>query len=453
MADSTSQEFSDERLQTLSEVLESGTVQQAVRFMNALHPAEIADLLESLPPRQRKLLWALVDADIEGPVLLEVGDEVRNSLISEMETDQILAATEGLDVDDLADFLQSLPDTLLQETLQGMDKQNRNRLEQVLAYPEDSAGGLMDTNLMTVRADVPLDVVLRYLRMKGSLPEHTNQLFVVDRYGSYQGVMSLHRLLTQDPEMQVAEAMDADLGAINANTLSSDVARMFEDLDLVTAPVVDDHNRLLGRITVDDVVDVIRDEAERSVLSMAGLSEDHDFFAPVVQSGRRRGVWLGVNLATAFLASWVIGRFTATLDQIVALAVLMPIVASMGGIAGSQTLTLVIRGQALGQVGRANVRWLLNRELGVALLNGAVWSLVVAAIAVLWFQDYAIGAVIGAALIINLLAAAAAGVIIPFVLRRMHVDPALAGGVILTTVTDVIGFVAFLGLATIFLLG
>jgi magnesium transporter len=452
MPDSSSQEFSDERLQTLSEVLESGTVQQAVRIMNALHPAEIADLLESLPPRQRKLLWGLVDADIEGPVLLEVGDEVRNSLISEMEADEILAAAEGLDVDDLADFLQSLPDTLLQETLQGMDKQNRDRLEEVLSYPEDSAGGLMDTDLVTVRADVPLDVVLRYLRMKGELPEHTNQLFVVDRYGNYQGVMSLHPLLTQDPEMLVADAMDGEISAINASALSSDVSRMFEDLDLVTAPVVDDHNRLLGRITVDDVVDVIRDEAEHSVLSMAGLSEDHDIFAPVVQSGRRRGVWLGVNLATAFLASWVIGRFTATLDQIVALAVLMPIVASMGGIAGSQTLTLVIRGQALGQVGHANVRWLLNRELAVALLNGALWALVVAAIAVLWFDDYAIGAVIGTALIINLLAAAASGVVIPFVLRQMNVDPALAGGVILTTVTDVIGFVAFLGLATVFLL-
>jgi magnesium transporter len=420
--------------------------------MNALHPAEIADLLESLPPRQRKLLWGLVDADIEGPVLLEVGEEVRHSLISEMEADEILAAAEGLDVDDLADFLQSLPDTLLQETLQGMDKQNRDRLEEVLSYPEDSAGGLMDTDLVTVRADVPLDVVLRYLRMKGELPEHTNQLFVVDRYGNYQGVMSLHPLLTQDPEMLVADAMDGEISAINASALSSDVSRMFEDLDLVTAPVVDDHNRLLGRITVDDVVDVIRDEAEHSVLSMAGLSEDHDIFAPVVQSGRRRGVWLGVNLATAFLASWVIGRFTATLDQIVALAVLMPIVASMGGIAGSQTLTLVIRGQALGQVGHANVRWLLNRELAVALLNGALWALVVAAIAVLWFDDYAIGAVIGTALIINLLAAAASGVVIPFVLRQMNVDPALAGGVILTTVTDVIGFVAFLGLATVFLL-
>lgn len=453
MPDSPSQEFSDERLQTLSEVLESGTVQQAVRILNALHPAEIADLLEALPPRQRKLLWGLVDADIEGPVLLEVGDEVRNSLISEMEADQILAAAEQLDVDDLADFLQSLPDTLLQETLQGIDRQNRDRLEEVLSYPEDSAGGLMDTDLVTVRADVPLDVVLRYLRMKGKLPEHTNQLFVVDRYGNYQGVMSLHRLLTHDPEMLVADVMDSEIGAINANALSSDVARMFEDLDLVTAPVVDDHNRLLGRITVDDVVDVIRDEAEHSVLSMAGLSEDHDLFAPVVQSGRRRGVWLAANLATAFLASWVIGRFTATLDQIVALAVLMPIVASMGGIAGSQTLTLVIRGQALGQIGRANVRWLLNRELAVALLNGGLWALVVAAIAVLWFDDYAIGAVIGTALIINLLAAAASGVVIPFVLRQMDVDPALAGGVILTTVTDVIGFVAFLGLATIFLLG
>ncbi len=453
MADTAPQEQTEERLQTLSDVLESGTVQQALRVLNALHPAEIADLLESLPPRERMLVWELIDAEIEGQVLLEVGEEVRNSLISDMQAEDILAAAEGLDLDDLADFLQSLPDTLLQETLQSMDKQNRNRLEEILSYPEDSAGGLMDTDLVTVRADVPLDVVHRYLRMKGELPEHTNQLFVVDRYGNYQGVISLHRLLTQDPDALVAETMDGQISPINANAHSADVARTFEDLDLVTAPVVDDHNRLLGRITVDDVVDVIRDEAEHSVLSMAGLSEDHDIFAPVVQSGRRRGVWLGINLATAFLAAWVIGRFTATLDEIVALAVLMPIVASMGGIAGSQTLTLVIRGQALGQIGRTNFRWLLNRELAVALLNGIVWSLVVAAISVLWFHSYGIGVVIGAALIINLFSAAASGVIIPIVLRQLGVDPALAGGVILTTVTDVIGFIAFLGLATIFLLG
>ncbi len=453
MPDNTTQENADERLQQLSDILESGTMQQALRVMNALHPAEIADLLESLPVRERKLLWGLVDADVGGAVLLEVGEEVRNGLVSDMEADEILAATESLDVDDLADFLQSLPDKLLQETLQGMDKQNRERLEEVLAYPEDSAGGLMDTDLLTVRADVQLEVVLRYLRMKGELPEHTNQLFVVDRYGNYQGVISLHRLLILDPESRVADAMTRDTEAINASLSSRDVARLFEDLDLVTAPVVDDNNRLLGRITIDDVVDVIREEAEHQVLSMAGLSEDQDLFAPVVQTSRRRALWLGVNLLTAFLASWVIGRFEATLDQIIALAVLMPIVASMGGIAGSQTLTLVIRGQALGQIGRANARWLINRELAVALLNGLLWALVVAVIAIAWFGNVGIGVVIGVALVLNLLGGALAGVAIPFVLRQFGVDPALAGGVILTTVTDVVGFVAFLGLATVFLLG
>ncbi len=453
MPDNTTQENADERLQQLSDILESGTMQQALRVMNALHPAEIADLLESLPVRERKLLWGLVDADVGGAVLLEVGEEVRNGLVSDMEADEILAATESLDVDDLADFLQSLPDKLLQETLQGMDKQNRERLEEVLAYPEDSAGGLMDTDLLTVRADVQLEVVLRYLRMKGELPEHTNQLFVVDRYGNYQGVISLHRLLILDPESRVADAMTRDTEAINASLSSRDVARLFEDLDLVTAPVVDDNNRLLGRITIDDVVDVIREEAEHQVLSMAGLSEDQDLFAPVVQTSRRRALWLGVNLLTAFLASWVIGRFEATLDQIIALAVLMPIVASMGGIAGSQTLTLVIRGQALGQIGRANARWLINRELAVALLNGLLWALVVAVIAIAWFGNVGIGVVIGVALVLNLLGGALAGVAIPFVLRQFGVDPALAGGVILTTVTDVLGFVAFLGLATVFLLG
>ncbi|MEM7209335.1 MAG: magnesium transporter [Pseudomonadota bacterium] len=443
----------NEYLAELSRILESGTFSSAKRLMNALHPADIADLLESLPHSQRILLWELVNDEVEGDVLLEVGDEVRESLIRTMDVDEIRAATEKLDLDDLADFVQSLPEKLIEETLHGMDKQNRQRLETVLSYDEDSAGGLMNLDAVTVRADVTLDVVLRYLRRMQDLPEHTDRLIVVDRYDQYVGVLGIRRLLTHDPERSVADLMRTDVKPVLADTPAQQVARLFEDHDLISAPVIDADGRLLGRITVDDVLDVIRDEAEQSLLSMAGLNQEDDIFSPPVRSARRRAIWLGVNLATAFLAAWVIGLFQATLEEVVALAILMPIVASMGGIAGSQTLTLVIRGQALGQVGRANTRWLLSKELWVALLNGVIWSSVVAAIAYAWFGDAKIGLIIAAAMLINLLFAALSGVLIPLILRSLRLDPALAGGVVLTTVTDVVGFVAFLGLATLFLLG
>ena len=442
----------DEHLAELSRILESGTISSAKRLMNALHPADIADLLESLPHSQRMLLWEIVNDDIEGEVLVEVGDEVRESLIRTMDVGEIRAAAENLDLDDLADFVQSLPDKLIEETLQGMDKQNRHRLETVLSYPEDSAGGLMNLDTVTVRADVSLDVVLRYLRRLDELPRHTDRLIVVDRYDHYQGVLGLRHLLTKEPDTEVSQVMRTDVPAILANDSDISVARLFEDHDLVSAAVVDDSGKLLGRITVDDVLDVIRDEAEQSVLSMAGLNQEDDIFSPATRSARKRAIWLGVNLATAFLAAWVIGQFQATLEQVVALAILMPIVASMGGIAGSQTLTLVIRGQALGQVSRANTRWLLNKELLVSILNGLIWATVVGLITYLWFGDPRIGLIIGVALVVNLIFAALSGVFIPLILRGLHVDPALAGGVVLTTVTDVVGFVAFLGLATVFLL-
>lgn len=453
MPESSAQESLDKRLTQVHQILESGTTQQAVRMLNALHPAEIADLLESSPLKLRKLLWRSVDAESHGLVLVELGEEVRETLVNEMSSEEILSVVEGMEVDDLADFYQSLPDKVQQETLQGMDKQNRARLEAVVSYLEDSAGGLMDTDVITVRANVSLDVVMRYLRMRGDIPAHTNLLFVVDRYGKYRGVLSLRRLLTENPDSLVAEVMRTDMEGIAADTSAADVAHLFEDRDFVSTPVVDENGVLLGRITIDDVVDVIREEAGQPMMSMAGLNEESDIFAPVIASSKRRAVWLGLNLLTAFAAAWVIGRFEATLEQIVALAILMPIVASMGGIAGSQTLTLVIRGQALGQIGRRNMTWLLNRELGVAFLNGLLWSAVVAITAVLWFDNLKLGYVIGAAMVVNLLTAALCGVIIPVSLKRMGIDPALAGGVILTTITDIVGFVTFLGLATMFLLG
>jgi magnesium transporter len=448
-ADATTER--EEHLQHLRDALNSGTLRRAGRMINALHPAEIGRLLDSLPPRERNVVWDLVDPDLGGDVLLELNEEVRASLVRSMDVDEVVFAAEGMEVDDLADFLAGLPEAITAAVLTSLDHEDRERLHSVLAYPEDTAGGLMDTETVTVRPDVTLEVVLRYLRMRGTLPAGTDALFVVNRTEQYVGRLLLVSLLTEDPERTVSEFMDAHTDGIAADTSAAEVARLFEGRDLVSAPVVDAGGRLLGRITVDDVVDVIRDEADHSIYSMAGLDEDDDMFAPVITSSRRRAVWLGVNLATAFIAAWVVGLFEATLDQVVALAVLMPIVASMGGIAGSQTLTLIIRGLALGKVQDSNTRWLLVRELAVAMLNGLGWALVVALAVLAWFGDWRLGAIIGVALVLNLIVAAISGVLIPVLLKRLGIDPALAGSVVLTTVTDVVGFMAFLGLGTVFL--
>jgi magnesium transporter len=339
-----------------------------------------------------------------------------------------------------------------QQVLRSMDSQDRERLNAVLGFEEDTAGGLMNTDTVSVRPDVTLETVLRYLRMRGEIPDKTDALFVVNRHDRYLGVLPVTRLLIEDPERTVGEVMDTEVDGIPPATPATEVASLFQDRDLLSAPVVSPDGRLLGRITVDDVVDVIRDEADHSVMSMAGLDEDADMFAGVVPSARRRGLWLGVNLATAFLAAWVVGLFETTIQNIVALAVLMPIVASMGGVAATQTLTLIVRGLALGQVERSNARWLLNKEIAVALLNGLAWATVVAIVAMLWFQNWRIAGVIFAAMVVNLVAAALAGVVVPLALKRFGVDPAMAGGVIVTTVTDVVGFASLLGLGTLVLL-
>ncbi len=416
--------------------------------MQAMHPAEIADTLEALPPAQRTVLWDLVGPEIDGDVLLEVHDEVRDQLVEEMDIDELRAATEQLDIDDKADFVQGLPEKLTYDVLAGMDRQDRARLEQLLEYPENSAGGLMNLDTITVREDVTLLVVHRYLQRRGEIPEHTDRLWVVDRYGHYRGELSLRRLLTNPPGTLVVDVTRTDRDPIEVTASATEVARQFEDYDLVSAPVVDENNILLGRVTVDDVVDVIRDEAEQSVMSMAGLNQEADTFAPIVRSARRRAVWLGVNLLTALLASWVIAQFESTLDRVVTLAVLMSVVPSMGGIAGSQTLTLVIRGQALGHLNRSNQQALLIRELGVGLLNGLGWAVIVCVCVTLWLGDPKIGLILGFALMVNLLVAAWAGMMLPIVMKRLGIDPALAGGVALTTVTDVVGLLAFLGLAS-----
>lgn len=440
------------QLRLLSDALDSGRLGPVRRLVNSLSPAEIGNLLESLPPAKRGVVWGLVDPEDDGEVLVHVGDEVRESLLADMDTDEIVAAVEDLDIDDLADLVEDLPDTVIEEVLKSMDRENRERLEQVLSYPEDTAGRLMNPDVVTVRADATIDVVQRYLRLRGELPEHTDHLYVVSRRHQYLGRIALAALLTHEPGTPINELVDGEQPAIDVDESANEVARQFSDHDWLSAPVVDDNNILLGRITIDDVVDIIRDRAEHQALGAAGLDEDEDLFSPVPRAARRRAIWLGINLATAFLASWVIGRFEGTLEQIVALAVLMPIVASMGGVAGTQTLTLMVRGLAIGQVGVGNLRALLAKEMLVGLLNGLMWAVVVGVVSALWFSAPLLGLVIAGAMMINLIVAAFAGVLVPLTLRRMNIDPALAGGVVLTTVTDVVGFLSFLGLATLVLL-
>lgn len=423
------------------------------RLLDETNVAQIADILESSPSTQRELIWPLVFNKNLGAVLLETSDEVRQQKLKRFNSQEIANIIDTLpDVDDQADLILTLPPEKMVSVLFILDTQKREKLESLLAYPEDTAGGLMDLNPITIRADVTLDVVLRYLRIRGEMPNHTDQLFVTDRYDQLIGTLSLNVLLTNDTETRVSEVMNSNVSPLQADLIDDDVARIFEDNDLISAAVVDKSGKLLGRITIDDVVDVIREEGDSSVLSMAGLHEDEDLFSPIWISTRRRAVWLGFNLLTAFLAAAVIGLFEATLDKIVALAILLTIVPSMGGIAGSQTLTLVIRGLALGQLGSSNFNSLIKKEITVGLFNGLLWAAVVAAFTILWFEDFRIALIIAFALVINLIAGAFAGAIIPVLLRRIGIDPALAGSVVLTTFTDVIGILAFLGMATLFLL-
>ena len=439
------------RLQELNDALDSGAFIQARHMLNhTLKPAHTAHLLESSPPREREILWNLVDPELEGEVLQHLSYEIQAEFVNQMNTEELLQATENLDTDHFADILQQLPTKVMQEVLNSLGQQDRERLEQALSYPEDTAGGLMNTDVVSIRPDLTIDAVLRYLRRHDSIPEMTDNLFVVTRKDNYIGLLPLTSLLVSDPNTLISEVMDTEREAIPADLDETDVANLFERNDWVSAPVVNHEGRLVGRITIDDVVDVIREEVDHSLMLMAGLDEDEDTFAPVLKTARRRAVWLGINLLTALLASMVIGLFQDTIEQVVALAILMPIVASMGGIAGSQALTLVIRGQALGHVEQSNIGYLLNREIIVGVLNGLLWATVVASIASWWFSDFTIGLIIAIAMVINLVVAAIFGTSLPVILKAMNIDPALAGGVILTTITDVVGFCAFLGLATLF---
>ncbi len=452
MADAARHDKTARQLRLLSEALDTGRLGPVRRLVNTLSPAEIGNLLESLPPAKRNVVWGLVDPEDDGEVLVHVGDEVREGLIADMDADELVAAVEDLDIDDLADLVEDLPDTVIDEVLKSMDRENRERLEQVLSYSEDSAGRLLNPDIITVRADVTVDVVLRYLRLRGEVPEHTDHLFVVSRRHQYLGRLPLSALLIHEPATPINELLDDEQPAIDVTESSAEVARQFSDHDWLSAPVVDANNILLGRITIDDVVDIIREQAEHQAMGAAGLDEEVDLFAPIARTARSRAIWLGINLLTAFLASWVIGNFQPVLQKVVATAVLMPVVASMGGIAGTQTLTIMVRALALGQVGMSNLWPLLRKEVTVGLLNGLLWAMAVGLVSFGVYRDVLLSVAFGCAMVINLCLAALAGVFIPLIQKRMGIDPALAGGTILTTVTDCCGFGSFLGLSTIMLL-
>jgi magnesium transporter len=416
------------------------------------HPADIADALEQLTPVNRPLAWVHVPIEVKGEVLTELSEGVFKNLAHDLDNRELVNAIKALDIDELADLIPDLPEALLADVLFEVDTQTRANLGEVLSYPEDSAGGLMNLDATVVRDNLSLDVVLHYLRLKTELPEHTDTIYLVDRQNRLTGILPIDRLITRPGnDLALTHIIDNPV-SFQCLDDEEDVAKAFADYDLSSAPVVDTNNALLGRITIDDVVDVIRDQAEHDFMAAAGLKEDEDIFAPVAKTSRNRTVWLAVNLVTALLGSWVIGLFEGSIQQLVALAVLMPIVASMGGNAGTQTLTVVIRGMSVGTISRGNMMTVLKKETMVGVLNGLIWAIVIAFIATLWFQNIFLGLVIAAAMIANLVMGAIAGVCIPIFLDKMKIDPALAGGVALTTVTDVVGYFSVLGLATVLLL-
>ncbi|MCF8151968.1 MAG: magnesium transporter [Burkholderiaceae bacterium] len=422
------------------------------RKLEGLHSADIAYILEALPRDERLLVWDLVKAECDGDVLLEVSDAVRESLIESMAPAELVAAAEQLDTDELADLAPDLPDGVLADVFRSLPPEERDELRAAMSYAEDAVGALMDFDMVTVREDVALDVVLRYLRRFDELPDHTDQLFVVDRDEHLRGVLPLNVLLVNAPETEVAAVMQTDILTLEASDKAEIAAQAFERYDLISAPVVDMHNKLVGRVTVNAVVDYIREDAEAEQLAQAGLIEEEDIFAPIIDSVKNRWAWLAINLVTAFIASRVIGAFEGSIEKLVALAALMPIVAGIGGNAGNQTITMIVRAIAMGLVEPDAERRLLKKEFGVALINGLLWGGLLGLVAWWLYDDARLGAVMTAAMTLNMLVAASVGVLIPMTLQKLGRDPAMGASVMITAVTDSGGFLIFLGLATIFLL-
>jgi magnesium transporter len=422
------------------------------RLLANLHPADIADILESLPIEGRLIVWDLVKVESDGDILVEVSDAVRQTLIADMDSTELLAAAEYLDTDEIADIAQDLPEDVLQDLLESLDVQNRERLESALSYPESTVGALMDYDVVTIRDNVNLEVVLNYLRKLGKLPSNTDKLFVVNSNGIILGILPLKAIVVSDQTAKVKDVMSSDPVLFGPDDLAEEASDAFERYDLITAPVVDKKNKLIGRLSVDAVVDFIKEDAENEKLSMAGLREEEDLFSSIWKSVKNRWAWLAINLVTAIVASRVIGVFEGSIEKVVALAALMPIVAGIGGNSGNQTTTMIVRGLALGQVNLTNIQRLIYKELGVALLNGILWGSVLGVFAFILYENIHLGFVMTGAMILNLLLSAVMGVMIPLLLSKFGRDPAVGSSILITAMTDSGGFFIFLGLATLVLL-
>ena len=440
---------SDKLLEKIQDKSIEPSLNQIKRMVSNMNPSEIAHSLESLPPQERKLLWSMIETHEEGEIISELNDEIQKELIAEISPEELIEIIADLALDEIVDILQTLPERTAENILAGMSQTDRKRIQEALVYPEDSAGGLMNTDIISVRPKHNLEVVMRYLRAQKELPQNTDQIFVVSRENVYLGSLPVSSLLVSDQTLNVRELMETETKPLQVEWSDKDVSRLFEQNDWVSAPVVDENTKLIGRITIDDVIDVIIEDADQNILGMAGIAEDT--FAAPARAARGRILWLSINLMTAFIASMTINLFKGTIDQIVYLAILMPIVASMGGVAATQTLTIMIRGLTLQQINFNNLNWLFKREVAVSIVNGILLSILVGGITYLWFKEIIISILISAAMIVNLISSAIAGIFIPIILRKFNQDPAIAGSVVVTTITDVIGFFSFLGLATIFL--
>ncbi|MDB4252800.1 magnesium transporter [Gammaproteobacteria bacterium] len=444
------QSFNKNNLTILLDESSNLSINQIKRLLNKMNAAELAHCLESSPPKQRKLLWSLIDNEDEGDVLADLGDEIQQEVLLDISNEELAEVVSDLELDEIVDILQHLPKNRMNMILGKMSLRDRQRIEEALIYPEDSAGGLLNTDVISVRPRHTIEVVMNYLRAQKKLPRNTDKLFVVSSEDLYLGELPITTILTSDPNLTVREIMDTNIIPMDASQDDKEVATLFERNDLISSAVVDKDNKLIGRITIDDVVDVIREDADQNFLGMAGIAEDT--FQPPGRAAKSRVFWLSMNLMTAFIAAMTINIFQEVIAEIVFVAVLMPIVASMGGVAATQTLTIVLRGLTLEQINRSNLAWLFKRELAVAILNGIVLAILIGLSTFIWFNDMTLALLISAALIINLISSVLAGVSVPLILRRFKQDPAIAGSVVVTTVTDVVGFVSFLGLATIFLL-
>ena len=441
---------SKNNLETIIDESSNLSLNQIRRLLNKMSSSEIAHALESSPPKQRNLLFSLLKTEEEGDVLFELGEEIQQDLISSISNEELAEAVKELELDEIVDILQNLPEERMKKILSGMSQIDRKRIEIGLTFPENTAGGLLNTDVISVRPENSIEVVTTYLRGQKKLPENTDKIFVVNNENEYLGELTISNIITSNPSMVVREIMETSSMPLNVNMDDKDVATTFERNDLISSAVVDDNGKLIGRITIDDVVDVIREDADQNLLGMAGVAEDT--FAPPGRAAKSRVFWLSMNLVTAFIAASAINLFQDALDKIVYLAVLMPIVASMGGVAATQTLTIVLRGLTLEQINTSNIRWLFKRELAVSIINGIVLSVLVGASTYLWFQDKMLAILISCALVINLISSVIAGILVPLILRKFNQDPAIGGSVVVTTFTDVIGFISFLGLATLYLI-